>query len=180
MDFYYRYGSVETNRKWDRPSWDVFYQWWEEAKTIEGVEHYDFYVVGGCLFDIENTWDIDINIVGEIKDPGQLGYILHTFRDLALNKYGIFVDPFWMSSIKYCYEPPIYENMKFYIRATLTGDEVKIRDGETVLDRKLAGDRHGTEMNEYPLTFQLIRYPQPKHLKKPEGYNEKPPVLLKK
>lgn len=180
MDFYYRYCTVETTTPWNRPSLDVLYSWWEEMKTIEGVLDYDFYVVGGAVYDIDNTWDIDIIILGNIVDTNQLGYIIHKCRDLAMNKYRICVDPYWMSSIDFRHMEPIKENIRTYLRATLTGDEVKIVNGEIVFSGKIPGDRLGTEDNEYPLTFQAVRFPQPKHLEKPIDYNRVPYIKLKK
>lgn len=176
MDFYYRYGSVETTVRWNRPSWDVLYEWWDEMKTVEGVSDYDFHVIGGALYDIENTWDFDIGITGTMKDLNQLGYIIHHARDLAINKYHIYVDPYWYSSIDFHFMD-ISTEKRSYIRGTLPGDEIKVADGEEKINRVIPGQTMGTEHNDYPINFQIATYPQPKHLKKPE-YNNVPLVKL--
>lgn len=180
MDFYYRYGTVETTIPWNRPTWEVFYQWWDEVKHLEGVDDYDIYITAGALYDIKNTWDIDLIILGVIRDPDVLCRMIHDFRDIGMNKYKIYIDPFWMNSIEFCYADPNDQPRSLYMRATLPGDEIKLINGEQVLYNPLKGDPLGTVNNEYPLNFQTTWFPLLKHLDKPKGYSDNPPILLKK
>lgn len=180
MDFYYRYGPVDTTTPWNRPTWDAIYDWWEEFKTTEGVEDYDFHIIGGVLYDMDNTWDVDISVTGVVKDFKVLGDLLKHARSLGHNKYKLFVDMFWYSSIDFCYEEISEENIKYYVKGTLGGDEVKVRDGEVLLHKEIGSGLIPVigDGNE-DLIFFFVQQPSDKHLSKPKGYNNKPPILLK-
>lgn len=180
MSFYYRYGQLETTHPWDRPTWEKFYQWWDEMKTMDGLEDYELYVVGGMLHDPETTWDVDVLITGRPKDLDVLGEIITRGRDLAINKYHIFVDLFWYSSIEFCYEEVIEENVKFYIRGTICGDEVKMRDGVILIEDIIGVDKKMEGNLKFPVDFQVGVQPNEKQIHKGLNRNWQPPILLKR
>lgn len=179
MDFYYRYGPVETTNPWYRPNWDVINAWWEDFKTTEGVEDYEFHVIGGVLYDIDNTWDVDISITGNIKNFKVLGNLLKHARQLGFDKYNLFIDIFWYSSIDFCYENIVEDNIKYYLKGTLKGDEVKVKHGEIKLQRVENEGLVPCENDNEDMIFFFIQQPSEKHLDKPMGYNNNPPILLK-
>jgi len=184
--FYYRFGVVETHTAWKRPSFETFYKWWNEFKTLEGVENYDFYVVGGALYDIEKTWDIDVAIIGDVKDVDNLGYLMEKGLDIALNKYFIYVDLNWYSSIKFAYENNDYSNRRWYLAGSICGPEIKEIDGkQTLYKRKVLPNdelpsRNLSDINKkHPVYFVPLIMPYKKHLEKPSDYNDNPPIKLK-
>lgn len=177
-DFYYRFGSVETTSPWDRPTWDKFYAWWDKFKTLEGVEDYDFHVVGGALYDIENTWDVDVAITGNIKNFVVLGELIKKGRQMGFDEFNIFVDLFWYESIKFCYEDITEENLKYYLKGTLVGDEVKIRNGVVRLERPERKGLVPTKNGQTEMVFHFIGQPTKKHLNKPKDYHRTPPIKL--
>jgi hypothetical protein len=178
-EFYYRFANVETTTPWARPTWERFYAWWDKFKTFEGVEDYEFHIVGGSLYDIENTWDVDVTITNPIKNFVVLGELIRRGRDMALNEFNIYVDLFWYDSIQFCYDDITEENKRYYLKGTLKGDEVKIRNGEEVL---YAFEKNGLVPNkddQKDMVFFFIQQPTPKHLKKPKDYHRTPPIKLK-
>lgn len=179
MEFYYRFGKAETNKPWDRPTWERFYQWWDRFKTIDGVSDYDFHVVGGALYDIENTWDVDVAITGPVKNFKVLGDLITKGRQMGFDM-GIFVDIFWYHSIDFCYEEIIEGNIKYYLKGTLKGDEIKMQDGEVVLFVDSKNGLVPKKNDNEDMVFYFVQQPSEKHLKKPEGYNKTPPVKLEK
>lgn len=186
MSFYYKLGTVQTNIPWSRPSWGSLDNWWNEYKNLPGTEFYTFSVCGGALFEINNTWDIDIAITGDIVDLDQFGKLLKDGLDLALNKYNIYVDLKWYSSLWFRQiKSNDYNSRRVYIVGELPGEEEKIRNGIQELYKKR--DYEGTRLNEldninskYPVQFRTVIYPGEKHLNKPSDYNERKPIILEK
>lgn len=185
MSFHYRLGEIQTNTPWNRPSWGSLDSWWKEFKDIKGTEHYDFFIVGHALYDIENTWDIDIAITGDIVDLDELGYILRKGLNLALNKYSLYIDLKWYSSIGFAYTNNGYSTRRLYLRGALPGVEEKIRNEEQELykvrDYKNSRLDDLLDINkEHPILFTTVVYPGTKHMNKPADYNKNKPILLQR
>ena len=183
MTFSYRLGNIQTTTPWARPSWSALDSWWEEYKNIPGTEHYKHYVVGHALYDIDNTWDIDIALIGDIPNIDQLGNILEQGLDLALNKYKTYIDLKWYSSIGFRYTDNSPSSRRFYIRGELPGVEEKIRNGRQEIFK--LRDYKDSSMHDlddlctnHPVMFRTIVYPGKKHLNKPSDYNKNKPKLL--
>jgi len=75
MRFEYKIGDIVTNTRWERPNKGLLYKWYQKFLQIPGVEKYEIYV-GSALFKIKNTWDVDIILLGEIKDYNEFKNIL--------------------------------------------------------------------------------------------------------
>lgn len=183
MTFSYRLGNISTTIPWARPTWSALENWWQEYKNISGTEAYDFYVVGHSLYNINETWDIDIALTGDIPDVNKLGYILEKGLDLALNKYRIYIDLKWYSSIGFANTNNDPLTRRFYIKGELAGLEEKIRNGEQEIYK--LRDYKDSAMHdlddlcvEHPVMFRTIVYPGPKHFNKPSDYNKNKPKLL--
>ena len=59
-NFFYRYGRVSTNRMWNKPSWTVFWKWWNEFKSNVDLGDYSFYIGGSFVINEHVGTDIDI------------------------------------------------------------------------------------------------------------------------
>lgn len=57
--FYAKFGGVETNQPWDRPTDDVIRRWRDSLS----FDLYKFYVVGNVVEKHSPTWDVDILLV---------------------------------------------------------------------------------------------------------------------
>jgi hypothetical protein len=172
MSFYYKFGTVETTTPWNRPTLEVFNEWWEEFKTFEGVSDYDFYLSGSFLTlrDTDKTWDVDVIVTGPIKNFVNLSDILKHGRLLGFQKK-IFIDLFYYDSIEFCYGEISEENIKYYLKGFLLGQELKIVDGKTEVDRKLhstltPGKPYGSDVG-----FVYTKQPTVKQLNNKEKYH---------
>ncbi len=172
MSFYYKFGTVETTVAWNRPTEEVFNEWWEEFKTIDGVSEFDFYLSGSFLNpeNIPNTWDVDIIVTGPIKRFTTLSDILTKGRELGFQKK-IFIDLFYYASIDFCYGEISEENVKYYLKGFLLGEELKIVDGETRVDKKLHSDLIPGKEYGSKVGFTYIKQPTPKQLNNKEKYH---------
>lgn len=172
MSFYYRFGPVETTIPWNRPTVEVFDEWWEEFKTFDGVSDYNFYMSGSFLNpeNRPNTWDVDIIVTGPIKKFTTLSDILKHGRSLGFQKK-IFIDIFYYDSIDFCYGEISEENIKYYLKGMLIGEEIKIVDGETEVDKKYystltPGKEYGSDVG-----FIYVKQPTLKQLNNKEKYH---------
>lgn len=155
-NFKYVYGPVETTKPWKRPSWEVLEQWWEDFKKIDGVDKYEFYLVGGMLIDIKNTWDADVLFTGRPGSLDEIGRLITVGRDMALNKYRMFIDIFWYDDLSFCYPETdgVDEiDRKYYFRAELNGREIKIRNGIEEVNKPIGSDCKYKDNNEYPISI---------------------------
>ena len=82
MNFEYTIGDIKTTTPWSRPNKDLLYNWYKEFKKIPGIDNYEFWA-GSALFNVEDTWDVDIVILGEVQDYNELKNILDTSIDLG-------------------------------------------------------------------------------------------------
>lgn len=103
MTFKYKIGDLETSVPWDRPSKEKLQKWYQDFIQIPGVENYEFWV-GSSLFNVEDTWDVDIIIIGEIKDY----YILKNILDKSIElgfKHKQLIDMFHSNQLWYFDQP---------------------------------------------------------------------------
>ena len=172
MSFYYKYGTVETTIPWNRPTLEVFNEWWEEFKTFEGVSDYDFYMSGSFLTlrDTDKTWDVDVIVTGPIKNFVNLSDILKHGRLLGFQKK-IFIDLFYYDSIDFCYEELDKKNKKYYLRGFLMGEEIKVVNGETKLKKKLYSDLTPGKGYGSDVGFVFMPQPTEKQIQNKERYH---------
>jgi hypothetical protein len=99
INFYYKRGGSETHIPWNRPTWSVVFEYFSYIKTNTDIlEKYDMYIIGNFLFDMKNTWDLDINITGEYQIK-ELENDLNILMDIALNKFQLLADIKWVSKL---------------------------------------------------------------------------------
>lgn len=96
--FFYQKGPIFTTIPWSRPHHVKMRAFFEDVRDNTSImERYDFYILGGVLWDYKNTWDLDINITGPIQSYIKLEEDFSKLYDLALNKHKILIDVSWVS-----------------------------------------------------------------------------------
>jgi len=66
MSFLYTVGDIQTTEPWERPHEFLIKRWYNDYSKYFKDE-YKMYIGGGVSQGIE-TWDLDICLLGEIKD----------------------------------------------------------------------------------------------------------------
>jgi len=95
--FFYQRGQVKTNNIWNRPSYNVIKEFLIEIKNTTNIlEEYELYLMGGVLYDFNQTWDVDFCITGQIKNQDVLESYMNIMYDLSLNKYNFLIDIQWL------------------------------------------------------------------------------------
>jgi len=166
--FHYQRGSVHTGTAWKRPSYQSIKDFFAVInQETDILSKYDVYLMGGVLYDFNETWDVDLCITGNIQNYEELENDMNLMYDLALNHFRLLLDIQW-------YEKPLpvvtYEEITSddfvhyrlkYIKTAYikkeVGSEVDIVDirgdeGVTKLTEYLVGGYH----NEYPGTKQKV------------------------
>lgn len=174
IDFYYRYGEVETNSMWFNPTWNLFFDWWSEFKTTQNLEDYKFYVGGKFIVDRNKTNDIDVIITGPIYDYDNLFKLLKEGFDLAINKYKTFIDLSWYDNINFFSYPKKEGFSRIHSKIVMSGIELKKINGEIVYQYE--HKTHSEVFNVHPkLSYNLVTFPMEKQIKEGITYQ---PILL--
>ena len=97
--FYYKRGDIEVTDPWERPNNINFESFLKDFKKIKGIENYQVYLVGAfCenyyLGTQRETWDVDLILIGEIKDYLKLKNILNRAMKIGF-KHNILIDIAW-------------------------------------------------------------------------------------
>ena len=101
--FYYKRGDIEVTDPWERPNNINFESFLKDFKKIKGIEDYQVYLVGAfCenyyLGTQRETWDVDLILIGEIKDYLKLKNILNRAMKIGF-KHSLLVDISWRNSL---------------------------------------------------------------------------------
>jgi hypothetical protein len=101
--FYYKRGDIEITDPWERPNNINFESFLNDFKKIKGIKDYQVYLVGAfCenyyLNTERETWDVDLILIGEIKDYLKLKNILNRAMKIGF-KHSLLVDISWRSSL---------------------------------------------------------------------------------
>jgi hypothetical protein len=143
--FFYQRGNVTTNTPWNRPSYNKIKEYLTFVSENSDVfDVFDCYLSGGVLFNFENTWDVDIFLVGnENIDDSKIENYIDCMTDIALNEYKLLVDISWQSKrmSNYSYDDLLKCNFlqeeiiikkPFYIKKTINDytDEISYLDDE--------------------------------------------------
>lgn len=97
--FSYQIGKVLTEKPWTRPNFYKIKEFFKEIQnTSEILKDYDLYLIGGVLWDFNDTWDVDIVMVGNPSSYIILEDYMHYMYDIALNKYNLLIDISWVDS----------------------------------------------------------------------------------
>lgn len=160
--FYYQVGSVATKKIWNRPSYQTLKDFFTVIKNETPImSEFKLYLMGGVLIDFNNTWDVDICMVGEVKSPELLESYMNTMYDISLNRFKLLIDIQWnpkkpklVSYQELISGNLILDKIKFlkigYIKKQING-EVTINDYR---------DREGiTKVTEYLIEGVYDEYP---------------------
>jgi hypothetical protein len=99
--FHYQRGSVHTGIVWKRPSYQTIKDFFTLInQETDIVSKYDIYLMGGVLFDFNQTWDVDVCITGHIQNYEELENDMNLMYDLAFNHFRLLLDIQW-------YEEPL-------------------------------------------------------------------------
>jgi len=94
---YYRRGQISTFRQWDKPNIKSINLWYNSMKPVIESTKLDCNILGRCLYDINNTKDVDIIYTGVITDIPLLEYLLSMSVDIGF-RYNLLIDCKWASS----------------------------------------------------------------------------------
>jgi hypothetical protein len=93
MNFFARYGGVETKTPWHRPTKDKVIQW----KQSLDCKLDDWYIVGNFIEEYSPTWDVDIIL---IQKPLKLSLndLSNTFTEMITKgfEHKLLIDACWM------------------------------------------------------------------------------------
>jgi hypothetical protein len=97
--FSYQRGKIITEQPWKRPTYSRVKEFLLEIQnTSDIMKDYNLYLLGGVLWNFNNTWDVDINMVGNPTSYIILEDYMHYMYDIALNKYNLLVDITWVNT----------------------------------------------------------------------------------
>lgn len=97
--FSYQRGKIVTEKYWEQPTYSKLKEFLLEIKNDSDImKNYDLYLVGDILWGFNNTWDIDIIMIGNPTSYIVLEDYMHYMYDIALNKYNILVDISWVNT----------------------------------------------------------------------------------
>jgi hypothetical protein len=93
---FFQRGIVTTTSHWNRPSYKKVYDFLFNLYVKSMIiKEYDVYLMGGVLFDFNNTWDLDMCLVGgnhtNLKIENDLNFIMN----MGLNEYNLLIDVTW-------------------------------------------------------------------------------------
>ena len=166
--FHYQRGLVHTGMVWKRPS----YQAIKNLLTVIGQEtdilsKYDVYLMGGVLYDFNQTWDVDLCLTGNIINYEELENDMNLMYDLALNHFNLLLDIQWYEKPlpTVTYEEITSENFVHYRLKYIKTDYIKKEidsEVDVVDNRNNEGITKLTEYlvegyhNEYPGTKEKV------------------------
>ena len=93
---FFQRGIVTTTNHWTRPSYQKIYDFLFNLylkSTI--IKEYDVYLMGGVLFDFNNTWDVDMCLVGGNHNNEKIENDLNFMMDMGLNQFNLLLDVTW-------------------------------------------------------------------------------------
>ena len=160
-NFFYRYGRVSTNKMWNKPSWSVFWKWWNEFTSNVDLEDYSFYLGGSFVINENIGTDIDVMITGPIYDYEKLYKLFEYGLDLSLNKYGIYVDLCWWDNVDFCMYPRNKDFFRYHNMVKMGGQEYKVVNDVCILDLKRDTFDKQLEIPSY-ISFNRVILPMEK------------------
>lgn len=97
--FSYQVGKVITEKPWTRPNYHKLKEFFKEIQnSSEILKDYDLYLLGGVLWDFNNTWDVDIAMINNPSSYIVLEDYMYYMYDIALNKYNLLIDVAWLDT----------------------------------------------------------------------------------
>lgn len=93
---FFQRGIVTTTKHWTRPSYQKVYDFLFNLYIKSMIiKEYDAYLMGGVLFDFNNTWDLDICLVGGNHTDKKIENDLNFMTDMGLNQFNLLLDVTW-------------------------------------------------------------------------------------
>ena len=142
--FYYQRGSVWTSQPWGRPTWSRLNHYGQWLRDQGFDQQYQIYFRGGVLYDIRNTWDLDINLLGTVSNQ-QLESDMNRMLQAALEQR-LLIDIKWVPELFQPITPDqVYEPIRpLLARETApvykqSGDVFDYQDKRRNLDVKVIG-----------------------------------------
>jgi len=152
--FYYKIGSVETEKAWIQPTAHTLTQYFTALKRVKNYEKYELFLVGGAVNHIHKTFDVDIVINGN-SEIEKLEKFLHEIHNIGLNEFRLLIDAKWLNEKpSTSWKPKMYEAIQF--------GKVTKRIGENEAEINLF--EHNLKLTEN-LVKRKIYYPNLKTLK---------------
>ena len=148
------WGDVTTNTPYRRPTLEAFTKWWLDFKDINGLEHYDIWLVGSFCEKIFGEYkgyprDVDVVITGDIVDEENLYYILqHAVKKGFENR--LLIDISWATTISNKHLPNWTPFCKIRVGKTFTKI---LGEHATVIDYK-ADDEKRMDCGAWSFCFQ--------------------------
>jgi len=98
--FFYRKGNVVTRQIWYRPSYQRLVSFLRDVSTCTDIlDRYSVFLIGGCLYSWDLTWDVDIHLVSKDFDVKTLESDFDFLNNLSLNKYNQLLDVTWTDTV---------------------------------------------------------------------------------
>ena len=98
--FKFEVGSLETNKKWNAPTFEVFNKWYSKWTSTNNLSGYEIYLVGGFAEKLMNplheTSDVDIVLKGDINNYKTLKSILNNGMSIGF-KHNLLIDISWVN-----------------------------------------------------------------------------------
>lgn len=109
LNFYFKRGLVETTIPWNRPKWKPVFMYFSYIRDNSDIlDRYELYIVGGFLHYMHDTWDIDVNMIGEYESYEQLERDQNYLLDVSLNRFRLLTD---VKLVDNLYPGTTYEDM---------------------------------------------------------------------
>jgi len=96
--FSYQIGSIKTESPWWRPTYERVCLFLKDEEVSSILDKYHSCIAGGCLWDFDTTWDVDIHLQphgyymeGQV-DWYDLERDINRLNDIALNQWKILLD----------------------------------------------------------------------------------------
>jgi hypothetical protein len=97
--FYYQIGEVSTITPWWRPNYDRIHKFLTQEEVMLILNKYeDVEIIGGCLCDMDSTWDLDLRLIphftnaNQIFDWDEIENDINKLNYLALNEWRLLLD----------------------------------------------------------------------------------------
>ena len=98
-NIFFQRGIVTSTNHWTRPSYQKLYDYLFDLYLKSMIiREYDVYLMGGVLFDFNNTWDVDICLVGGNHTDEKIESDLNFITDLGHNTHNLLIDVTWYES----------------------------------------------------------------------------------
>ena len=96
--FSYQIGSVKTDSPWWRPTYERICSFLKDEEVSSILDKYHACIAGGCLWDFDTTWDVDIHLQPyDYYEEGKIDWYdlerdINRLNDIALNQWKILLD----------------------------------------------------------------------------------------